>query len=103
MGRLIWFNITDGFKMWGFDVFQDHNTNECKVIIYFGKIQRSLQGLRKFTRDFENYAKAYDYIMKKRKDKEASGYKPIKNHIYSDWAIEDKPVSELIQKIEGVC
>ena len=102
MSEYIYFNVWDGcFKMWGFDIFQDGETGECRLIVYFGGIHRSIHKLRKMEKPFSNFGDCYDYIMDNMKEKRAKGYIALKNSIYTEWSISEQPISALIQEIEN--
>ena len=102
MSEYIFFNIWDGhFKMWGYDTYKDNNTDEWKLVTYWGKIRDGLSKLQTKEKIFKDNWGCLDYIREKIDDKLRKGYVRLENKVYSRYSCGEITLSELVKEIEG--
>lgn len=101
MSKYIFFNIwNEHFKMWGFDVYSNGDTNEYTLTTYYGKIRDSISKLTIRKKDFPDRWSCLDYIDNKINDKLAKGYVRMENVEYGKYTCGEITLSELVAKIE---
>lgn len=101
MSEYIYFNIWNGhFKMWGFDTFENNDTGEWRLILYWGKIKNNLSKLQKKEKKFDGYWDCFDYIKDTIDGKLRKGYVRLENRVYSQYSCGEITLTELVKKIE---
>ena len=100
MSEYIFFNIWDGFKMWGIELYSNEKTGECNTISYYGRIKDALQKLNHKNKWHKDFGDGHDYIMQKMKDKRGKGYVEVKNSIYSEYSGGAITLAQLIEEIQ---
>lgn len=100
MAENVYVNIDNHhFKVWGYDSFVKHDSEETTIITYWGRIGLPMCRLNKNKLTFPIKEKAQDYIWNKIQEKIKKGYISIPNSQYFEAISQEKPLYQLINLI----